>query len=365
MGWIAYVLAWLAAALFWALASAASASRSPLETFPFGLLAMGSAAVMGVAVWRLTNRVAWDWRAPSFYVAHATALVIFSVVYSTFWFWPELAMGRFKVAADSLRSSPIIIWNLLMGSWLYLVVAGLSYAIRAHRRIRTQEAAAAEARLLAQQAQLVALRAQINPHFLFNALHSVGALVTCDPVRADKALECLGDLLRYALGTEDEVFFSQEWKFTQDYLAFEELRLGDRLRVDAAADDGALAIMVPPLILQPLVENAVRHGIADRPEGGRIELRARVEGPRLVLSVVDDGCGGGAEAREGVGLTSVRRRLAALYGGRATFNIDRMARGFSITIGLPLDAADLSMPLGTSRLTGLGTDPSKSLESTA
>ena len=340
MGWIAYVMAWLAAALFWTLAAASSAGRSPLETFPYGLLAMGSGAIMGLAVWRLTDRVEWDWRSASFYAVHGVALTIYSVVYATSWMWPDLMTGRFLAALAGLRGSPVMIWNLLMGSWLYLVVAGLSYAIRAHRRIRAQEAAAAEARLLAQQAQLAALRAQINPHFLFNALHTVGALVTSDPVRADRALECLGDLLRYALGAEDEVLLSQEWRFTQDYLAFEQLRLGDRLCVNAAADDRALSMMVPPLILQPLVENAVRHGIADRPEGGHIDVRASVVDTRLLLRVTDDGRGDAGGTADGMGLGSVRRRLAALYGERATISIDRMAAGFTITIALPLKPAE-------------------------
>jgi sensor histidine kinase YesM len=340
MGWIAYVVAWLAAALFWTLASASSAGVSPVETLPWGLLAMGCAAIMGVAVWRLTSRVAWDRRTPAFYILHSTALTAYSVLYATSWVWPDLVMGRAAAAVAALRTSPVLIWNLLMGSWLYLVVAGLSYAVRAHRRIRAQEAAAAEARLLAQQAQLVALRAQVNPHFLFNALHSVGALVTSDPIKADRALECLGDLLRYALGTEHEVLFAQEWKFTQDYLAFEELRLGERLRVHADAQSAAMPVIVPPLILQPLVENAVRHGIADRAEGGRIDLRARVEDARLVLTVSDDGDGHVHGAAEGVGLGSVRRRLASLYGGRATVSTERTPSGFVATITVPLDAAD-------------------------
>jgi sensor histidine kinase YesM len=187
---------------------------------------------------------------------------------------------------------------------------------------------------------LVALRAQINPHFLFNALHSVGALVTSDPARADMALERLGDLLRYTLGTEDEVLFAEEWRFTQDYLAFEQLRLGDRLRVHLTVDSSALSTMVPPLILQPLVENAVRHGIADRVEGGQIDLTARVEESCLVLCVRDDGHGGESGGPDGIGLTSVRRRLAALYGGRATLVVEGGRAGFAVTVGLPLVPRD-------------------------
>lgn len=340
MGWIAYVAAWLAAALFWSVAAASGAGQSPIAVLPYGLLTMAGAGAMGVGVWRLTGRVPWDWRAPRFVGTHGAALAAYATLYTTSMVWPDVFIGRFAAAFNGLRTSPVLVWSLLMGSWLYLMVAGLSYAVRAHRRVRAEEAAAADARLLAQQAQLAALRAQVNPHFLFNALHSVGALVSIDPGRADRAIECLGDLLRYALGTEHEVPFSQEWKFTQDYLAFEQLRLGDRLRVDAHADGSAMSTLVPPLILQPLVENAVRHGIADRPEGGRVELRAQAEGDRLALRVADDGRGACGVEGEGLGLGSVRRRLAALYGSRASVTIDDRDAGFAVTLRLPLAPAD-------------------------
>jgi len=337
MGWIAYGIAWLAAALFWALAAASTARLSPLETLPFGLLVMSSAAIMGVGVWWLTQHLAW--RSAWFYVIHPVAMVAFSVLYTASSILPDVLRRQASEGFAALRASPVLFWSLLMGSWLYVIVAGLSYAIRAQRRVHAQEAAAAEARLLAQQAQLVALRAQINPHFLFNALHSVGALVTSDPARADEALERLGDLLRYALGTEAAVPFAHEWRFTQDYLAFEQLRLGDRLRTDVRADAAAMTVMVPPLILQPLVENAVRHGIAERPHGGRIGVHALVVDRRLMLRVTDDGSGDDATIGEGLGLGSVRRRLSALYGSRASLDVDRTV-GFTVTIGLPFEPAD-------------------------
>ena len=333
--WLAVAAAWLLAALLWSEASAASARQSPLATLPWGLLTMGTAALMGVAVWRLTARLVWNERSPAFFAIHAGALVLYSAIYATSWFWFDVARGRLDQAVASLVASPVLGWNLLMGSWLYLLVAGLSYAIRGQRRIRTQDAAAAEARLLAQQAQLAALRAQINPHFLFNALHSVGALVTSDPARADQALERLGDLLRYALDAGDEVTFAAEWRFTHDYLAFERLRLGDRLRVEADAEPAALSAFVPPLIFQPLVENAVRHGIANRVDGGRIALRARVDHGRVVLDVSDDGAGAGAEGASGLGLASIRQRLAARYGDRASLTIARGSGTFTVTVALP------------------------------
>jgi LytS/YehU family sensor histidine kinase len=340
MGWIAYVLAWLAMAFVWAVAAASSANLSPFQTLPYGLLAMGSAAAMGLAIWRLTARVEWDWRSPYFYCIHAAGLTSFSLLYSVSWAWPDLVQGRLAAALAAFRTSPVLIWNLLMGSWLYILIAGLSYAVRANRRVRAQEAAASEARLLAEQAHLVALRAQVNPHFLFNALHSVAALVSSDPHRAEEALECLGDLLRYALGTESEVLLAQEWAFTKNYLSFEQLRLGDRLRLDTVVDADALSVLVPPLILQPIVENAVRHGIADRPEGGHITLCSRIEHDRLILRVTDDGRGAKSEG-DGLGLSSVRRRLAALYGERATVAFDSSARGCTVSIALPMTEADL------------------------
>jgi signal transduction histidine kinase len=335
-GWVAYGVAWAAATLFWALASASGSGMSPLQTLPYAVFAMGSAAVMGVGVWRLTGRLSWDWRAPAFVAVHALALAAFSIVYATSWIWLDAVRGEFARALAEVPRSPVLLWNLLMGSWLYLIVAGLSYAVRAQRKARAHEAAAAEAQVLAQQAQLAALRAQINPHFLFNALHSVGALVGSDPAGADQALERLGDLLRYALHAGDQVPLRNELAFTMDYLALEQLRYGDRLRLSRQVDDAAEAVLVPPLILQPLVENAVRHGIADRSAGGSIQLTARVDGGRCRLTVTDDGEGARESSSAGVGLASVSRRLSALYGPRARLTVEQRHRGFGVSIDLPL-----------------------------
>ncbi|MEZ5320240.1 MAG: histidine kinase [Vicinamibacterales bacterium] len=339
MAWLLYALIWLTFAIVWTFAGATSSGSRVREAVPFALAAMGSAALMGVGIWRLTGRVPLDWKRRRFYVIHGLGLLLFCQVYATAWMWPDLVTFQFARAFTELRTSPVIVWNELMGSWLYLMIAGIAYAVRAQEQVRAEAAAAAEARMTADRARLAALRAQVNPHFLFNALHTVGALIATDPDAADRALERLGELLRYALDGRDQVPLRDEWRFTTDYLAFERLRLGDRLAIDAHLDAGAGDVEVPPLILQPLVENAVRHGLADRPDRGRISISARVADGRLTLSVRDDGGGRPSPRGSGLGLESIRRRLAATYGPAATLDVDDSPSGFAVTIALPADPA--------------------------
>jgi sensor histidine kinase YesM len=192
------------------------------------------------------------------------------------------------------------------------------------------------------QAELKALRAQVNPHFLFNTLHSLLILVRRDPRAAEDALEQFGDLMRYALrvqqGAGDEVLLAEEWTFTQDYLALEKLRLGDRLRLHTDIDEAALSHAVPSFSLQPLLENAIGHAIAPRASGGNLWIRAVVDTGRLSLEVRDDGPGADAaaiEASSGTGLRLLRRRLAALYGDGAALTTRIDDGGFTVTLELP------------------------------
>ncbi len=340
--WCAYGAVWLLAAGIWTLAAAAGAERSPLVALPYGLLQMAVAGVLGVGVIRLTRRVPLGGRRGRFVAVHAAALAAYASIYATAFVLPDVGRGELAAAVSAIARSPVLLWNLLMGSWLYLVIAGIAYAAGAHRAAVAAAAAAAEARLQARTAQLAALRAQLNPHFLFNALHSVASLMAYDVAAADAALERVGDLLRYALSDDDEVPLASEWAFTQDYLELERLRLGDRLRTEAHLDPEALPMLVPALLLQPLVENAVRHGIDPRPEGGRVAVSAGVEGGRLVLRVADDGPGMRSDSGSGngVGLRSVRRRLDARHGDRAAIDVAADgAAGCVVTISLPLARA--------------------------
>ncbi|MGE3886661.1 MAG: sensor histidine kinase [Vicinamibacterales bacterium] len=332
---IGYVVLWLLLALSWAAAATLSSGIPPAETLQYGFTAMAAAASMGLLIWRWTASVPLNWGVARFYRVHIPGLAVFATVYALSWVPLRMLHEGFRAGLDF--SSPALPWNALMGSWLYLTIAGAAYALRGQEALRLQRAQVAEAALLAQQAQLAALRSQVNPHFLFNALHSVGALIGLDPPKAEVAVERLGDLLRYALNDADTVPLRHEWRFIEDYLAFERLRLGERLRVVDHVAEEALAVVVPPLFLQPVVENAVRHGIADRPEGGRLELSAGLEGDRLVVRVHDDGGRVPGDGGLGIGLSSLRRRLAVQYGEAAVVQVHDSAPGFGVTITLPTD----------------------------
>lgn len=339
-GWAVYAAAWLVPAVLWALAAALQNDRPPLSALPYGLLSMGVAATMGVGVWRLTGVLSWTTHRLSFIAGHTVAASVFAVGYGLGLYLPEMITGSMRDAWSAFAASPLSGWSLMMGSWLYLIVAGLSYSVRDRQRLAEQMTAEAEARSEARRAQLMALRARLNPHFLFNALHSVSAMIHTDPAAADEALDRLGGLLRYVLDEADDwVSFDDEWRFAREYLAIEQLRLGDRLRVHDAIAPDVMTLEVPALLLQPLIENAVHHGIAPHADGGTVTIRAARQAATLRIEVIDDGVGElGDDGEHGIGLGTVRERLQALYDGRATLHASpRTEGGFGVVLTLPLD----------------------------
>jgi two-component system LytT family sensor kinase len=220
-------------------------------------------------------------------------------------------------------------------------------AMRIERKLKEQE------RLLL-EARLEALQRQINPHFLFNTLNSIGSLVRSRPELAREMIVRLASILRTLLKNREAfVPFSEELAFTEDYLAIEVVRFGEKLRVVKEIAPESVNVIVPSMLLQPLIENSIKHGLEPRIGGGTIRLRSRVESGMLVLEVEDDGVGMAAQsdaAGNGIGLRNVRERMEMLYGagsqvaegktGQAPgvrFEINsRPGRGTCITLGLPL-----------------------------
>ena len=219
------------------------------------------------------------------------------------------------------------------GVLTYWAIVGVGHARDYYRRYRERELRASQLEARLAQTQLQVLKMQLHPHFLFNTLHAVSTLMHKDVEAADRTIARLSDLLRMTLENAgvQEVPLKQELEFLQPYLEIEQIRFPDRLRVKTDIDPLALDALVPNLILQPLVENAIRHGIALSPTAGRIEIRARRAGDSVEIHVRDDGPGlpaGPPEGlKEGLGLANTRARLEQLYGPAQRFEVANAPEG--------------------------------------
>jgi len=283
------------------------------------------------------------WR---FVAIHVGAFVLVhlaaSVVWATAATWVRpvrfaVALGNWFIAA------------LPFAVLVYAAVVSIFYSLvdRAQLRVRERDAARLAQQL--SEAQLASLRMQLRPHFLFNSLNAIMALVRDgEGARAIDALELLGDMLRVTLrtGPSHAVSLAEEVAFTRRYLEMEQLRFGERLRVTFDIPPGLLVAAVPLFVLQPFVENAIKHGILDRRRGGTIIIAATAVDERLHLSVHDDGVGlapgwSDADAR-GVGLVNARTRLLHLYGDAARLDVGAGpdGSGVAVDIVLPLVLAD-------------------------
>lgn len=242
----------------------------------------------------------------------------------------------------------------LMMVYGVLVAIGMGLDLRRRYRQGQLRSARLERRLA--EAQLAALRMQLQPHFLFNTLHAISALMDEDVAAARRMIARLSELLRVTLASdgEPEVPLEREIEVLERYLDIERVRLGDRLRVEYAVDDDAREALVPTLLLQPLVENAVRHGIAPRARGGRVRIGGRIDGATLRLSVADDGpglrAGDAAESPaegEGIGLANTRARLAQRFGPAAQLELaSDGGRGLEVRIAMPLSRAPAAAEAG-------------------
>jgi len=254
-----------------------------------------------------------------------------------------ILMGAAYLAEYLLRPAVRLRLPLLfaMGTLLYLCSAGLHYAALAATESRDAERRAAEARTLAREAELQALRIQINPHFLFNCLHSISALATMDGPRAREMCIRLADFLRNSLrlGEREIIPLEEELALARNYLEVEQVRFGARLTVEECIDPECRECGVPALLLQPLVENAVKHGVAGLVEGGaiRLEARRRGDGVTIVLeNAFDPETAAGRSL--GLGLRNVRRRLTVRYGEEAQLEAGPAGDRYRVSLRLPCES---------------------------
>ena len=276
-----------------------------------GLSAVTAGAIVAFLIVRFVRRFPWPrpFRLSFLFVNFAAAI-------ATTLLWLGLSIlieSLFTGTVFETRSGNLF-WSerLVQGLFLFAVIAAITYPVEAAARAARAESAAA-------RTQLAALRAQIQPHFLFNALHTVVQLIPLDPHRAVEAAELIADLLRATVDeSRDEVTLEEEWRFVSRYLELERIRFGDRLVVRSDFADGVPDDRVPSFAVQTLVENAVRHGAARRVAATEIEVTASATASELTVSVRNTNDGSSAAlSAAGTGLSRLRERLGVLYGNAA------------------------------------------------
>jgi two-component system LytT family sensor kinase len=320
--------------------------------------AFASEAVYWLSWWILSPLVFWwcqylrkmDWRlrAPALLLGALIAVFLAPLVallLQVALSWVRLCIGD-CTHADALFSAEWLRQAIRVAGVNLPVYAGFVLAWHAgtfYREARDRQMAAVELESMLQQAQLEALRSQLNPHFLFNALHSMAELVHTDPKLAEQLIVRLGELLRQVLqsSTRQDVTLAEELEFIRGYVEIEQMRLGERLRVSWEVETDALDARVPSMILQPLVENAVQHGIAAASGSGQLVIAARRDAQFLQLEIRDNGPGLAQNAMDrgrGIGLANTRARLRRLYGDRHVFEL-QAADGLTVRVRIPMATA--------------------------
>lgn len=269
--------------------------------------------------------------------------VVLSAAAPLVWYFGYPNLARNPTLLTLWRNNAFSIYYFHQGLTIYWATVAVAHALHYYRGLREGEARTGQLAAQLAQAQLQALKMQIHPHFLFNTLNSIAALLHKDVEVADRMIARLGDFLRLTLKRSDAqtVDFGQELEFLKCYLDIEHLRFQDRLTVEMEIEQQTLDVMVPNLILQPIVENAVRHGVARQTLPGHITIRALKKKDRLIMQVEDNGPGlklnpnGG---HSGIGLNNTRARLEQFYGDDYSFQIANSATG-GVVVTLEIPAA--------------------------
>jgi hypothetical protein len=340
---------WLLGAVFWTLLGLAFAMQSYLSALQRGSPVSWSFAIRrSLADWYIfallsipalwlvrhyrLGRQTWHRR----FFIHLGASVVFSLA----WMAMRSAIehyqligrvGRYPLVSFQEAFMYALVATFFFNMLIYWVIVSVSHALAFYVEAREREVRAAELESRLAQARLQALQMQLNPHFLFNTLQAISTLMRKQVDAADRMLIRLSDLLRYALERTDahEVPLKQELDFLGRYLEIEQIRFGERLEVKMQVQPETLDAWVPNLLLQPLVENAIRHGIEPNARTGRILLTARRQENTLELQVQDNGNGlsRAPSTRKGVGLANVRARLEQLYGSESSFEMSNAETG--------------------------------------
>jgi hypothetical protein len=340
-----YLIAWIPLTAILGALLVLAGGLSALEAAVVSPLLTGVYAFVCLSSWYLC--VALPIRSSRLFPL-AVTLTVASIVAAALWVLWGATLGAllalappFVALPESLRrATPVV---LLLGILLYLLAVALHYLLAASREAKEREEREAELKSLARDAELSALKERLNPHFLFNALNSIASLAATRPDEARRMCALLSDFLRTTLGLSGraQIPLCEEIALARRYLAVERVRFGDRLGVAEDHDPAAQDALVPPLLLQPLVENAVKHGIAGRLDGGTLTLVTKRSGGRVSI-VIENPAGpetaGARPEGTGLGLANVARRVEASWGSAGRFAARRVDSTFRAEIELPAPA---------------------------
>jgi signal transduction histidine kinase len=300
-------------------------------------------AILSIPVWWLARHFPIErhqWHRTL--VVHLAGATVFSVCWMVFRAAVEhlQSRGSAQPVSFEMAFSHALVATFVFNTLIYWALVSLSHALGYYLKYQERTVRAAELEKRLTEAKLQALQMQLNPHFLFNTLHAISSLMHQDVEAADRMLARLSDLLRYALESTDsqEVPLRKELDFLTRYLEIEQTRFGERLQVRLQIDPAVMDAKVPNLILQPLVENAIKHGIEPHARPGILELRAQRENGTLRLEVEDNGAGLQPTKRAGfgVGLSNTRARLEQLYGaGHRLEMLNGAGGGLLVRLSIP------------------------------
>ncbi|MDA8016155.1 MAG: histidine kinase [Thermoanaerobaculia bacterium] len=353
--WSLYLLGWTGVGLLFSMPILVS-SLVDKTLVPWSMV---SSEMLRWYLWALLVPIMW-WQARRFplergpgvrVATHLAINLVLAVVVSFFYSILDV-LKREVLSALVLKQAPrlaptedwitVVSWGAEYHVLTYFCLLAVIHAFLYYDKLREREVKTSRLEAQLTMARLEVLKTQLHPHFLFNTLNAISALMHRDVDAADRMIALLSDLLRLSLDQDSrhQVPLNDELSFLDRYLRIERIRFRDRLRVEMDIEDECLSAQVPRLILQPLVENSVRHGLAMLSSAGQLGVRARRKGDRLILSVLDDGPGlpqDGIPEREGVGLANTRARLQQIYGDNHDFVLTNLDRGLEVRMEIPFE----------------------------
>jgi two-component system, LytTR family, sensor kinase len=270
---------------------------------------------------------------------HIFGLIFFFLTMGTLWYFlTDYLDGLVYFEHWKEYMLELMSWDALRFYDQYIITAGVYYVIRYFQGLQLQDKEKSELALKNKEMQLSLLRSQINPHFLFNTLNSISTLVHSSKEQARKVITQLSDIFRYALDSHgrEMVKLLHEITFIENYIRIQQVRFGERLRFETDIDPTCLNISIPPMILQPLVENSVKYGIAPKDEGGTISLIVRRSGNIIYFEVKDDGLGTLAKkvmdgSSSGVGMANTDLRLKSYFGQQSGLRVKASEKGYAVS----------------------------------